>query len=366
MYFLKFPETKRLFALFNNNHLDARFVGGCVRDGLCNVHTDDFDIAINCEINKLCSILENSKFSVIKTGIKFSSITVIINNIQYQITSLRRDTNCDGRHCVTTETADFEQDAMRRDFTMNALYMDQYGNLFDYFNGQKDLQNRIVRFIGDPCERIKEDYLRIFRYYRFCAKYGDYSNRYSDTIKALSRNVAHLSIERVQSEIIKLLHYEGHYKVLALMNNIVIKCNLSNYKKLLDVYPEAHIVLKLYVLFNRDILLNKLHLPRKYTTLIKQYTKYEQEPLLYVAYKVSQNVQLDIIMIQHILYNKPLQKIIIRNFPDFPVKYQDVCNVVPRSAKFLRLCERWWVLNNFTPDKCACIEYLKEIAKIAN
>lgn len=363
MYFLKFPETKKLFEIFNNNHLEARFVGGCVRDGLCDVRTDDFDIAINCEVNKLCNIMEHERMHVIKTGIKFSSITVIINKIHYQITSLRKDANCDGRHCTVEKTSDFKQDAMRRDFTMNALYMDQYGKLFDYFNGNEDLQNHIVRFIGNPFERIREDYLRIFRYYRFCAKYKDYSNRYYNTIKMLAPNISLLSIERIQSEIIKLLQYEENYKILEFMNNVIIKCNLKNYKKLLTVYPDAHITLKLYALFDTDTLLHKFHLPKKYTNVINQYIKYISEPLLYVAYKTSQEIQRDTIILQYIFFDKPLQQVITQEFPTFPLTYSDICNIIPKPGALLKLCERWWVLNSFIPDKLACIEYLKKIAK---
>ena len=361
MYFLRFPETKRLFEIFDKNHLEARFVGGCVRDGLCGLQTDDFDVAINCEINKLCNILGNAGLRVIKTGIKFSSITVIINNRQYQITSLREDFSCDGRHCVVGATADFKQDAKRRDFTINALYIDQYGNLFDYFGGQKDLKNHVVRFIGNPETRIQEDYLRIFRYYRFCAKYGDFSNRYRDIIKSLSNNISKLSIERIQAEIIKLLQCQNNYKILEFMTESVLECNLKNYKKLLDVYPGARTVLKLYILFDKDTLFHKLRLPKKYTTVMKQYIKYEREPLLYVAYKTSEDVQQDIVILQYILHNKPMQNLITRDFPPFPIKYQDVCEVIPRSGKLLKICERWWVLNNFAPTKRACIEYLNKL-----
>ena len=124
-YFLYFEETKKLFKIFNKYNINAMFVGGCVRDALCNLITDDFDIAVNCDIEKLCNILNENDIKVIKTGIKFSSITVIINDKKYEITSLRKDVNCSGRHCYTEITDSFEIDSKRRDFTINALYVNQ-------------------------------------------------------------------------------------------------------------------------------------------------------------------------------------------------------------------------------------------------
>ncbi len=360
MYFLEFSETKQLFDIFNRNNIEARFVGGCVRDYLRGVITDDFDIAINCEINRLCSILENAGINIIRTGIQYSSITAIINNKKFEITSLRRDTKCNGRHCNVSQISNFKQDAMRRDFTINALYMDQHGQIFDYFGGKEDLKNNVVRFIGEPRKRIQEDYLRIFRYYRFCAKYGDTSNRYEHIIKSLSNKIFKLSIERIQSELIKILHYKNNEQIIELMNKAgVINANIELYKNLLKVYPDAKTVLKLYILFNIEVLLHVFKLSRRYKKIINEYIKYETESLMYVAYKATLEIQQDIIVVKHLKYNEPIRPLIEYDFPKFPVAYNDICEAILHPGTVLKDCERWWVLNDFTPNKEECLTYIK-------
>lgn len=278
MYFLDFAETEQLFSIFNKNHLDARFVGGCVRDGLHGLVTNDFDIAINCDVNDLCNILRTEGIKVITAGIRYLSIKIMINEKKYEITSLRKDLNYDGRHCQVLPVSDFAQDAIRRDFTINALYMDQSGHLFDYFDGQRDLEKNIVRFIGIPRIRMQEDYLRILRYYRFCSKYNDFSDRYADIISNLSARVATLSMRRIQSELLGILSYPHSDKILELMlntkvlQNLNLTIDLNSYRKLLLLYPNAKMVLKLYMLFDIDTLLHTFSLSKKYKRIIKGYT----------------------------------------------------------------------------------------------
>ncbi len=360
MYFLKFAETKQLFEIFNKNNIEARFVGGCVRDALCGIATNDFDIAVDCEVNKLRTILEKAQVNIIKIDIKYFSVTVIINNRKFEITSLRKDTKCDGRQCCVSRISDFEQDAMRRDFTINALYVDQFGQLFDYFDGQKDLENNTIRFIGEPYERIKEDYLRIFRYYRFCAKYGDLSNKYTDVIKSLSHNVSKLPIERVQSELINILHYKNNVQIIkSMIKDNVIKANIDLYERMVNIYPNSKTALKLYILFSKDSLFNIFKLPKRYKLIIKEYLKYENEPLIYVAYKTSLEIQQDIIVIKHLKHNEPITHVIKKEFLAFPITYKDICDTIPHPGKLLKDCERWWILNDFIPSKDECLTYIK-------
>lgn len=402
-YFLYFEETKLLFDIFNRYNIDARFVGGCVRDAICNIITDDFDIAVNCDILKLCNILSNHNIKIIKTGIKFSSITAIINTRKYEITSLREDINCSGRHCDTQSTSSFEIDSKRRDFTINALYVSQYGELFDYNNGLNDLQNNRIIFIGDPQTRIKEDFLRIFRYYRFCSKYNDYSNRYSKIIKQESSNTNIISIERIQKELFKTIEMSNNSIILNNMLNddILHDINIENYDNLLKIHNQKikniiqnqfymnkknniqseklnndsynnftqdnnssniKLALKLYILFQYDYLIDTFKLPKTLRNIIKIYKQFENEPIIYCAYKNNIDIQQDIITIQHIKHNKPLLEPIV-NIQDkkFPVIYSDLPTGIKQASKYLKECERWWVINNFNPTKQKCIEHILSV-----
>lgn len=365
-YFLYFEETKRLFEIFNKYNIEARFVGGCVRDALCNLVTDDFDIAINCNIEKICSILNDNNISVIKTGIKFSSITVIINHKKYEITSLRKDINCSGRYCDTENISSFDIDSKRRDFTINALYVNQYGQLFDYNNGLEDLKNNIVRFIGDSQTRIEEDFLRIFRYYRFCTKYNDYSDRYSNIIKYESVNINKLSIERIQKELFKMLEITKNCIILNNMvkSNILQNINIEDYGKLLSINSNSSLQLKLYILFQYNYLINTLKLPKKLRNIIKIYKQFENEPLIYCAYKNSIEIQKDIIIIKHIKYKEELVDPILdlQNYK-FPITYNDLPSGIKNASKYLKECERWWVINNFKPSKQECLNFILRNSK---
>ena len=366
-YFLYFEEIKKLFKIFNNYNIKAMFVGGCVRDALCNLITDDFDIAVNCNIEKLCNILIDNNIKFIKTGIKFSSITVIISNIKYEITSLRKDINCSGRHCDTENINSFEMDSKRRDFTINALYVNQFGELFDYNNGLEDLKNNTVKFIGDPQTRIEEDFLRIFRYYRFCTKYNDYSNRYSEIIKKESKNINKLSIERIQRELFKILEMSKNCIILnnMLQDNVLQNINIEHYNKLLSINNNANLSLKLYILFQYNYLINELKLPKILKNIIKIYKQFENEPLIYVAYKNSLEIQQDIIIIKNIKYKEVITNPIlgIQN-NKFPITFNDLPeNIKKYASKYLKECEKWWIINNFKPNKQECLDFIETIFK---
>ena len=168
---IDFPYTDELLLLndiFNANHEDnLRIVGGAVRNYMIGEEISDFDLSCRLSPEKILDILQKNQIKAIPTGIKFGTITAVIKNKCFEITTTRKDVKTDGRHAVVEYTTNFEVDAQRRDFTFNALYLDFDGNLYDYFNGLNDLKNGIVRFIGNAEDRIKEDYLRILRLFRF-------------------------------------------------------------------------------------------------------------------------------------------------------------------------------------------------------
>ena len=153
----------------------ARFVGGCVRDALLGGTTDqgvDLDVATPLLPEEVIERLEAAEIKAIPTGLKHGTVTALVEGQPYEITTLRKDVACDGRHADVQFTDDFELDARRRDFTINAMSTDRRGQLFDYFGGWEDLKAGRIRFVGDADERVREDYLRILRFFRFYARYG--------------------------------------------------------------------------------------------------------------------------------------------------------------------------------------------------
>ena len=190
----------------NSTSGEIRYVGGCIRKILNNEVVDDIDLATNLEPQEVCEILKNNNIKFYESGIEHGTITAMIDNFKFEITTLREDVETDGRHAKIKFSKDWKKDASRRDFTINSIYSDAAGNLFDPFNGKKDLENGYIKFIGEPDKRIKEDYLRILRYLRF---YSNYSKHHHDTdvIKKIKINIggiSKLSKERLFDELKKI------------------------------------------------------------------------------------------------------------------------------------------------------------------
>jgi len=209
--------TKSIFSVLENQDQSnkLKFVGGCVRKLLNKEMVNDIDIATRFTPNELKNILTEKKVFFNETGIAHGTITVVINKIKFEITTLRKDVSTDGRHADVEFISDWETDAKRRDFTINAIYSNLKGEVYDPLGGSKDLKNGIVKFIGDPNERIKEDYLRILRYFRF---YTQYSKHKHDiiTIKAIKKNldgIKKISKERILDELFKILNLNNFYKL---------------------------------------------------------------------------------------------------------------------------------------------------------
>ena len=201
--------TQALLAALSSAGYQAFFVGGCVRDAIIGVQVGDIDIATDAHPDAVTRIATDSGFRVVPTGLDHGTVTVIADAIPHEVTTLRRDVQTDGRHAVVAFATDIKEDAARRDFTMNALYAAADGTVIDPLNGVPDLLARRVRFVGNPQERIAEDYLRILRFFRFHAIYGDPAQGFdADGLAACAANLAGLetlSRERVRSEIRKLL-----------------------------------------------------------------------------------------------------------------------------------------------------------------
>ena len=160
-------HIKTLFSIFKNQNAEIRLVGGSIRDLLMNREISDIDSATELEPNDVLDLLKKNNIEYDDFAIRYGTIIAYPNNQKIQITSLREDINQLGRHTSVLYTKDWKKDAARRDFTFNALYFGEDCKLYDYYNGQQDLKDKAIKFIGEIEDRIKEDYLRIYRYFRF-------------------------------------------------------------------------------------------------------------------------------------------------------------------------------------------------------
>ena len=241
-------KIERIFNAINifSENSEIRYVGGCIRKIINREEVDDIDLAVNLNPVEVCSALKKKDIKFYESGIEHGTITALIDNNKFEITSLRKDIDTDGRHAKVLFSKVWHDDALRRDFSINSIYADKDGNLFDPFNGKKDLQNGKILFIGDTEKRIKEDYLRILRYIRFFLNYSKQEHD-PQVIKIIKKNInglSKISSERLLDEFKKLMQSEGFLKlvkddicldiitlIFPQLKNINIFKNLNNFAK---------------------------------------------------------------------------------------------------------------------------------------
>ena len=241
-------SLKKIFSAINNfsEISEIRFVGGCIRKIINKEMTDDIDLATNLKPDEVCKALRNNNINYYESGIEHGTITALIEDKKFEITSLRKDVATDGRHAKVEFSLDWKEDASRRDFTINAIYADKDGNIFDPFNGKKDIEEGVINFIGECEERIKEDYLRILRYVRF---YINYSKKPHDLkiIKIIRKNlggVVSLSSERLLDEFKKLVTLDNLQKLFKDQNCLeLIQLIFPQFKKI-DIFKSPNQYIK--------------------------------------------------------------------------------------------------------------------------
>ena len=245
--FLFSKENKKLISILNPINLEThtQFVGGCVRKAIEGKLTTDIDLATVYKPEEVKKILLKNNYKVLDLAIKYGSITTFSKNYKYEITSLRKDIKPDGRHTKIQWTNNWLEDSLRRDFTINAIYCDKFGKIFDPVNGTRDLKNKKINFIGSADLRIKEDYLRILRFIRFSLEYNSNIENLN-VIKIINKNVKFLrfiSQERLFMELKKILELKNFFNIY----------NKNYFKKIINqVYK-----LKFFERLNRVQILNK-------------------------------------------------------------------------------------------------------------
>ena len=274
-YFLDFENLnkktniEKIFHSISNfsETSEIRYVGGSIRKIINKEKVDDIDLATNVTPTKVCEILKKNKISFYESGIKHGTVTAKIEDNKFEITTLRKDVLTDGRHAEVEFSNDWFEDASRRDFTFNAIYADLYGNLYDPYNGKKDLELGNVKFIGSPEKRIKEDYLRILRYLRFFLNYSkvDHSKGLKKIIKQNINGTSKISPDRLLDELKKLVLSKGFLKlskdkfsqeiitlVFPQLINLGIFKNINDYSKKLIEKKDFIFLISLMIIDDTD------------------------------------------------------------------------------------------------------------------
>jgi len=386
---LKYTPTKKIFDVINkfSPNSEIRFVGGCVRKILNKENIDDIDLATNLSPPQVCEAIKNNNINFYESGIEHGTITAVIENYRFEITSLREDVKTDGRHAEVKFSTDWKKDASRRDFTINSIYSDIKGNLFDPFDGKEDLENGLIKFIGDPEQRIKEDYLRILRYLRFFLKYSNQKHN-PLILKIIKKNldgILNLSKERLLDELKKYTKYKILTKLskdklsLELFNIIFPEIKMIKHFTKLNTFAEKKVeegdfifLLSLLIIDgtdNTDYFIYKFNISKKdqrRLKIIDQFykkkitaTSFSEKNLNKFFYFYGKEAVIDVLS-----YRLFFQKKIDKNLLNFIKLFQSkILPTMPIGAKTLmekydipegknlgnklKLIEEEWVNNNF-------------------
>ena len=389
----KEEEVAKIFNAINtfSSISELRFVGGCIRKVINKEEIDDIDLATNLTPTQVCEALNKNNIKYYETGIEHGTITAVINDKSFEITTLRKDISTDGRHAEVEFSDDWKEDASRRDFSINAIYSDQEGNLFDPFNGRKDILEGNINFIGSVEKRIKEDYLRIVRYIRF---FLNYSKKKHDpkTLKNIKINldgISNLSSERLLNELKKILKSNGFKNVsrdkesLELLSLIFPQLiRINSFEKLNsiseEIYQKSDFIFLLSVMIinetdNVDYFLYKFNLSKKDQKRIKildnfykdKITKntFKEKNLIKILYFQGRQSILDILNYK-IITTKKIDPNLIelkrqfenKELPTFPIDTKNLMQEYDlvegkTLGKKLKQLEEFWVNNNFQINK---------------
>ena len=391
-------ECKKILKILNEEKETSRYVGGCLRDFLNNKDSKDIDIATKIVPSEVIKILSKNGYKPIPTGINHGTVSVFVDGFTIEITTLRKDKNQDGRHSEVEFTDDWHVDASRRDFTINAIYMNEDGNLFDPFNGESDLKNKIVKFIGNPEERLNEDYLRILRYFRFVSIYESIIEE--DVKKVLKNNkekILDLSRERIHQEFFRILQSDNSGKIIEIIQEMEIleiifngKVDFEAYKRMINIdndsFFEPNYLLRFFLLIPRDFdsieALKNFNFSKKEKKILENLLLNKNEIKSYQSakevrariYKLGIENFRNLVRIYWALDKKISNTIQWRALlaisetwkkPEFPIKSRDILLLgVPEGpliGEILKEIEDWWIEADFINDKASLFERMKAI-----
>jgi len=380
-----------------DNKIAARFVGGCVRKYLSNEKIDDIDIATILTTDQIKEKFKDTNFKVIDTGVKHGTVTIVSENYKVELTTLRKDVETDGRHAKVEYTDDWKKDSERRDFTINAIYMDINGKLFDPQMGTVDLKNRNIKFIGDPQKRIEEDYLRIIRFIRFKIMYDvTVESTTSDAIKQNLDGIKKISKERILIELLKILGLKTFLKInkggsLREIFSMVFPefLYLKRLERLEKVYQYSKVNLDILLAVllidekdNHEYFIHKYNAPNKIKEILRKFNKnlkelkndkeFFEKDLMKNVYSLGKNHLVALNLINFSInskvksndFSETLNKILKTIVPIFTIDGETLKQKGMQEGQslgsVLKTLEKEWVNNNFEISN----ERVDEIIKV--
>lgn len=374
---LEAPATQSVFAALTAGDHVAFAVGGCVRNAVMGVPVSDVDIATDATPETVIRLAEAANIKSVPTGIDHGTVTLVLDNTGYEVTTFRADMETDGRRAVVRYSTDMAEDASRRDFTMNALYADADGLVHDPLNGLPDLEERRVRFIGDAHARIAEDYLRILRFFRFAAWYGDpelgFDAEALSAIAASLEGLGGLSRERVTAELVKLLGSDDPAPAVATMQQTGVLPTilpgsdskalalLVHLETLHEIPPEPiRRLASLGVFDSRNLRLSKKTQKRLelYQSLFST-----PEAAAELAYRHGADIAVDVLLLRAAMMEMPMGSHMKDAIAEgaaarFPVKPSDLMPEFTGQALGDRLSEleKRWIASGFTLTKAELLD----------
>jgi len=383
--------SRRLFAALAAAGITTRFVGGCVRNAVLDRPIDDLDLAVDKAPDAVTRALEAANIKAVPTGIRHGTVTAIADSRVFELTTLRRDVETDGRRAVVAFTDDWLEDAGRRDFTFNALYADPDGTLYDPFEGRADLAAGRVRFIGDADTRIAEDRLRVLRFFRFQAWYGRPPVDGAG-YQACARNagtLGSLSGERVRKELLRTLEAPGAADAFDAMREAgVLDHWLPEYagstrlRALMARETEADGLRRLAANLPADAdavaIGKRLRLSTQETVRLE--VMLAREPAMDIAggarawragiYRLGNSLYIDrLLLASDVPGDWRAALAMARSWrpPELPVSGGDALKLGlkpgPKVGALIEAVERWWIDGDFAADRTACLAELERLAR---
>ncbi|MGJ8627220.1 MAG: CCA tRNA nucleotidyltransferase [Sulfitobacter sp.] len=375
---LKNPDAQAVCQLIESAGYDVFFVGGCVRNALLGEPDSDVDMSTNARPEQIMAIAKEAKLKAIPTGIEHGTITLLSGKEMFEVTTFRRDVATDGRRAVVAFSDDITDDARRRDFTMNALYADPTGRVIDPLGGLSDLLARKVKFIEDADARIKEDYLRILRYFRFSAWYSQESTGFDpDALAAIAANTGGLetlSAERLGQEMAKLLTAPHPAAAVAAMRHTGVLnrvlpgsddrwlAMIVHFEQQLGISPDW--VFRLATLGGQDAV-ERLRLSKsdaRKLELLRQ-VGFAGPPLSEIAYRfgisaAKQSLLLRSALAENLPESTVLETLWQASEAIFPLKAADLMPafIGPALGARLRQLENEWIKSNFKLSKAELLD----------
>jgi poly(A) polymerase len=381
---------QKIFSYLSQKGGEARFVGSAVRDSLLGRPIQDFDVATTHTPLETQNILEKEGIKVFPTGIAFGTVTALLEGTLYEITTLRQDLRTDGRHAEVSFTTHWEKDSQRRDFTINALYLDSKGRLYDFHKGLQDLKERNVRFIGIPQERLQEDFLRILRFFRFSAFYakGSLDKAGLQACQDLRQGLKTLSRERVTHEFLRLLEAPhpwqaleamGTHDLLEILLEAPLKKGWSEDLKSMSLLEEQlpplflnrkeHALCRLKGLVCATeekkvfFLPSKISLTRQQQRIWRGFVDKKKKDFLSLSHAITRH---EITPLEAAQQLRDQEKILAeRKENPFPLKGEDVMALGISPSKVLGelLAETkgWWEEDSLPASKEDCLKYVKKL-----